>query len=79
MAEEGNSKHRKIKICYKLQQSRYQNIEYVFILFIYLCMKICFNTGTAAVCDRSISFYGCFRLFVSYVCYVVEMSLPIYM
>lgn len=58
------------------------NIKWCFyiwyIFYIYLFIKIYFSTETAAVCDRSKSFHGWFRFFISFVCYIVEMSLSIY-
>lgn len=47
-----------------------------FYLFIY---KYLFYTETAAVCVRSEYFPGCLRFFISCVCYIVEISLSIYM
>lgn len=62
VAEQGNSKHRKMKICCKLQQSQYQMMFYILIyIFIYLFIRISFSTETAAVSDRSESFSSCFR------------------
>lgn len=33
----------------------------------------------SAVCDRSKFSHGCYRFFISYVCFIVEISVSIYM
>lgn len=48
-------------------------------LYFYLSIKIYFSTETSVVCDRSKSFHGFLGFLISYICYIVEMSLSLYM
>lgn len=57
----------------------YLYIICIYILYLFIFVKIYFNTETAAVCDRSKSSHGCFRFFISYIYYVVEINVSIYM
>lgn len=60
-----------------IKRSFYVLIYDTCLYFIFI--KVYFNTETAAVCDRSKFSHGCYRFFISYVCYIVEISVSIYM